>query len=181
MSIHSPAAGQAWPVWALGEVGGVGIDEYSSCPKVLGAGHLGKRVGGTKALSHRENRVIRAGEASKSEVTQPLICNCRPTERLWAPRGPHLSALPPRLGSLRPHSTPPPPAFLFPVPNLLILSSPAFSYNPLGSLFSPSSSLPDASHVPLSDPGVPQPAPSPLRPIPPPPAPIRGPSPSGQN
>lgn len=45
MSIHSPVAGQAWLVWALGEVSWVGIYEYSSCPKVLGTGHLERGAG----------------------------------------------------------------------------------------------------------------------------------------
>lgn len=62
MSIHSPVAGQAWHVWVLGEVGWVWIYEYSSCPKVLCTGHLGK--GGAKGFFLPEkNRFIRTGEA----------------------------------------------------------------------------------------------------------------------
>ena len=45
MSIHSPVAGQAELVWALGEVCRVRVYEHSLGPKVLGTGHLGKGGG----------------------------------------------------------------------------------------------------------------------------------------
>lgn len=45
MSIHSPVAGQAKLVWALGEVCRVRVYEHSLGPKVLGTGHLGKGGG----------------------------------------------------------------------------------------------------------------------------------------